>query len=202
MHTEQVTVTQARTDDQVQHWTWTVPQVLRMVEVGLLDEDDRTELIEGELVVKVTSGGRHVTTINRLNMRLAQAAGDQYVVSVQNPLLLGPRSLPEPDLAIHREREDAWRLDRLPEISEIVLLIEVADSTVAADRRRKIPLYASYGCPELWLVDLVHGVLERYTQPAADGFGSLEKLVGGEIAPLLAPELRLSVLDVLRSSEG
>lgn len=197
-----MTVTQSRVEGRAQPWTWTVEQVLRMLDVGLLHSGDRSELIEGELVRKEkSSNGPHVTTVNRLTMRLAQASGDAYVVSVQNPLVLGIRSMPEPDLAVHRAWDDD-RTDRLPSMEDVVLVVEVADSTVASDRRRKIPLYARYDCPELWFVDQVQGVLERCTDPGPDGFVRVERLVDGQVAPRLATELRIDVAELLRGRTG
>lgn len=196
-----MTVTETSAPERAEPWRWTVAEVLRMLDVGLLRSDSRTELIDGELVKKaVTQNGPHVTTINRLTMRLAQASGEDFVVSVQNALVLGVRSMPEPDLVVHR----AWDHDRLalPTVGEAVLVIEVADSSVGSDRRRKIPLYARHRCPELWFIDLVQRVLERHTEPRADGFASVERHDDGEIAPHLAPELRIDVAALLRGRTG
>ena len=194
-----MTVTETRVEQLSEPWRWTVAEVLRMVDVGLLPPDVRTELIEGELVRKaMTQNAPHVNTVTRLTMRLAQASGDAYVVSVQNALVLDHRSMPEPDLSVLRAQDDD-RLDRMPTLADAVLVVEVADSSVARDRRRKIPLYARHGCPELWFVDLRQAALERHTLPGPDGFAEVERLVEGEMAPHLAPELMVDVGELLRS---
>lgn len=174
---------------------WTVRDVERMVAAGVLGPEDRVELVDGELVEKVVIGGPHATCVNRLTTLLVLAGAGRYVVSVQNPVVLDGGSMPEPDLTVLRLRPTAPTA--LPRVEEAVVIVEVADSSAASDRRRKLPLYGRTGVPEVWLVDLVAGVLERHREPRPHGFALVERLVDGTVAPELAPDLELAVVDVL-----
>lgn len=174
---------------------WSVPDVLRMAAAGVLGPADRVELIDGELVDKVVIGGPHVSAVNRINELLVLASARRWTVSVQNPVVLDDRSMPEPDLALLRRAAGGRRA--VPRVEDVLLLIEVGDSSARADRRRKVPVYARAGVPELWLVDLVDDVLVRHAGPGPAGYASVEVLTEGVLAPSLAPELRLSVADLL-----
>lgn len=171
---------------------WSVDDVLRMAETGVLGPADTVELVDGELVDQVVIGEPHVTAVIRLNMLLT-ASAVRYPVSVQNPVVLDERSMPEPDLAVLRLDAPA----RIPRVEDLVLLVEVGDSSARTDRQRKVPLYARAGMPELWLVDLVDGVMLRHAGPQPQGYATVDQLTDGEIAPLLAPELLLPVSALL-----
>ncbi len=122
-----------------------------MDRVGLLDEDARVELIDGEIVDMAPIGDRHMLCVTRLDDLLGQAAGSRAVVSVQNPIRLDDHSEPQPDIALLRPPLD--RYTSLPGPSDVLAVIEVADSTLARDRA-KSRVYARAGIPECWIVDL------------------------------------------------
>lgn len=172
---------------------WSVDDVLRMVDSGVLGPGDKVELIDGELVEKVPIGEPHVLAVNRLTMALVLGGGGRYVVSVQNPLIVSERSMPEPDLVVLRAEAPA----RLPRAEDVAVVVEVGDSSTRADRRGKVPLYARARVPELWLVDLDDGALIRYTRPAGESFDDVERLTDGMVTPALAPDLQLAVAQVL-----
>ena len=170
---------------------FTVHDYHRMGEVGILHEDDRVELIEGEIVEMAAIGTRHFTCVNQLNRLLVRGVGDAAIVSVQNPVRLDEHTEPQPDLTVLQVRD--YR-ESLPMPEDVLLLIEVSDTTLSYDRGVKLPLYARAGIPEVWIVDLVGEVIERHTDPSGDGYRSLKQARRGEtIESTAPPELALRV---------
>src|SRR5262249_52950879 len=132
---------------------FTVDEYYRMAEVGLLRPDARVELIEGEIIDMAPIGNWHSGTVNAVEDRLKHHRRGRAVVAVQQPLRLSERSQPQPDIAVLNYREDYYR-SRHPIATDVLLLIEVSDSTVRYDREVKLPLYARHGIPEFWIFDL------------------------------------------------
>src|SRR5690606_26748569 len=130
----------------------TVHDYYRMAEVGLLGPDDRTELIEGEIIDMPPIGDRHADLVRLLTKRLVQAAGDSAEVSSQLPVRLSLRSEPQPDFAVLKPRSGGYRQHPTP--SDVLLLVEVSDSTLRYDLGRRARLYANHLIPEYWVVDL------------------------------------------------
>jgi Uma2 family endonuclease len=153
----------------------TVAEYHRMGEVGILAEHDRVELIEGELVAMSPIGSRHSGTINALTRALVRAVSDNGVVAVQNPVQLDDHTEPEPDFAVLRPRADDYR-QATPRAHEVLLIIEVADTSLAYDRTVKRSLYARYGIPEFWIVDLAAKEVEVYRAPAGDDYTSVSRV--------------------------
>lgn len=135
-----------------------------MGHVGILHEDDRVELLDGEIVQMTPIGPTHAGVINRLNHLLAQALGGRGIVTVQNPVRLELRSEPQPDIVVARPRSDFYMLGH-PTPDDILLLIEVADSSLVTDRAVKLPLYARAGIVEVWLVDLQDRTIVVHRRP-------------------------------------
>jgi Uma2 family endonuclease len=131
---------------EVKRRRFTVHDYHRMGEAGILHEDDRVELIEGEIVEMAAIGTRHFSCVNRLNRLLVMSVGDEAVISVQNPVRLNEHTELQPDLAVIRARD--YR-ESLPEPDDVLLLIEVSDTTLAYDRGVKLPLYAKAGITEV-----------------------------------------------------
>jgi Uma2 family endonuclease len=156
---------------------FTVHDYHRMGEAGILHEDDRVELIEGEIVEMAAIGTRHFTCVNGLTRLLVRGVGDAAIVSVQNPVRLDEHTEPQPDLAVLQTRD--YR-ESLPLPEDVLLLIEVSDTTLSYDRGVKLPLYARTGISEVWIVDLTGEVIERHTGPSGDGFQNVERLRRGE----------------------
>lgn len=157
----------------VERRRFTVQEYHKMAAAGILHEDDRVELIGGEIIEMSPIGDRHVECVNRMNMLLANFAADKgYVVSVQNPLRLGEGYEPQPDLVLLGEREGRTGTPR-PE--DVLLLIEVSDTTLRYDQEVKLPLYARSGIPEVWIVDLTGGAVERHNVPSEGGYRRTEK---------------------------
>lgn len=174
---------------------FTVHDYHRMAEAGILHEDDRVELIEGELVEMAAIGSRHFTCVNTLNHFLVREIDGEAIVSVQNPVRLDERSEPEPDLTVLRARD--YR-DSLPGPEDVLFLIEVSDTTLSYDRNVKLPLYARSGISEVWIVDLAGETVERHTGPSGEIYRHLERSRRGEtLASSILPELVFDVNSVL-----
>jgi len=148
----------------------TVAQYHRMGETGVLPPDARVELIEGEVVDMAPIGTRHGGTVKWLNRTLSEAVGQRAIVAVQDPLRLGDRSEPQPDLMLLKPRADSYRAAH-PTAADVLLLIEVSDTTARYDREIKLVLYARHGVAEVWIVDLDHGQLSVHRHPADGGYG-------------------------------
>lgn len=148
---------------------FTVTDFHRMGETGVLGEDERVELIEGEIIQMTPIGSPHGGRINQLNRLLIQAVGERAVVAVQNPVTLDEQSEPEPDLALLRPRADFYT-DSHPGAADVLLLIEVADSSLRIDRDVKVPLYARHGIPEVWIVAIGERQVLRFAVPDQGGY--------------------------------
>lgn len=142
----------------------TVDDYYRMAEVGVLAPDARVELIEGEIIDMAPIGSRHGGTVSFMLRQLTAAASRLALVTAQSPLRLDRASEPQPDLMLLRPRADFYRKSH-PTASDVLLLIEVSDSTVRYDRQVKVPLYARHGVPEVWLVDLPGNELHCLSSP-------------------------------------
>jgi Uma2 family endonuclease len=179
---------------QLTRWRFTVHDYHRMGEAGILHEDDRVELIEGELVEMTAIGTRHFSCVNRLTRMLVMKGGDEAIVSVQNPVRLNEYNEPQPDLTVIRPRD--YR-ESLPTPEDVLLLIEVSDTTLAYDRGVKLPLYARAGIREVWIVDLPGETIERYTDPLKEGYRGADRLRRGQtLESLSLPGLTPSVDEV------
>jgi Uma2 family endonuclease len=176
---------------------FTIEEFELMAEAGVFGPDERIELIEGEIVLRPSANPPHAGTVNRLNRLFTRLLGDRVVVAVQNPTRLPPRSMPVPDVCVLRDRDDFYATSH-PEATDVLLLIEVADTTLRFDRTKKIPMYARRGIREAWLVDLGAGTLEVYRDPGPDGYRT--KTVLGpreEIRPELIDDIVVSVDEIL-----
>jgi Uma2 family endonuclease len=165
---------------------------------GILAEEERVELIHGEILEMSPIGNRHAACLRRLLRLLTQALAPDVMLDVQNPIHL-PRekSEPQPDLVLLRSREDGYA-SQPPTAEDILLLIEVADRSLAYDRDVKVPLYANSGIPEVWLVDLAGGSIVVHRRPGEKGYQDIQSLGPGDtLAPAGLPGARLSVGAIL-----
>lgn len=169
----------------------------RMGRAGILGEDDRVELIDGEIVEMTPIGLRHADCVNRINSSLVLAFNDVAVILVQNPIRPSDRSEPQPDLALVRRRGGLYASSH-PRPADILLVAEVADTSLEYDRRVKVPLYARAGIPEVWLVDLNQETVTAYRDPRRGNYRTAHVVRrGDELAPSAFPDLVLSVADLL-----
>lgn len=166
---------------------------------GILAPDERVELMEGEVVAMAPIGSRHaacVLLLNRVFSTSSRLAG-RTLVQVQNPLAASDRSETQPDLMLLAPRDDAYAAAH-PGPQDVLLLVEVADSSLQYDRRAKIPFYAEIGVREVWLIDLVHDRLEAHTQPAPDGYRVTRRFEPGEsVEPSAFPGLRVEAARII-----
>jgi Uma2 family endonuclease len=168
--------------------------------LGRLEEfwdGPRLELIEGKIVEMTPIGPDHAGDVMWLNAELVPRLGDRAVVRVQSPLRLGDLSEPEPDVTVLVPPLDRYRR-RHPVAEDVLLLIEVSNSSLRFDRQTKVPLYARHGVAEVWIVDLTGETVEVYREPSADGYGAVERYGRGESAsPAAFPDVELSVDELL-----
>ncbi len=187
-------------DPQIQRHRLTVEEYHRMGEAGILGEDARVELIEGELIDMTPVGSRHAGTVSALNDTFAVALHGRAIVAVQSPVTLVEESEPQPDLAILKFRADYYR-DAHPGPGDVHLLIEVADISVRYDRDIKVALYARNGIREVWLVDLAEMRLEVYHGPEGGEYRHVDYYRSGTVSPTAFADVavELEVLGFARS---
>ena len=174
---------------------FTTDEYHRMGEVGILGPDERLELIDGVIYIMSPIGDRHYITVNLFTRLLVIALGIRAVVSIQNPVKLAPIQEPEPDVVVLRA--EAIR-SGVPTPADVLLVIEVADSTLRMDRGRKLVRYAHAGIPEYWIVNLRTDQIEVYREPFGDGYRESRVARRGERVSLLAfPDVEFVVDDVL-----
>jgi Uma2 family endonuclease len=172
---------------QFQRHYFNVDQYHRMAEVGLLSEDSRVELIEGEILEMSPIGSTHGGTVKRASTLLNRILADLVIVSVQDPIRLDDFSEPQPDLALLRPRKDFYSKSH-PTPDDVLVVIEVADSSVEYDRAVKLPLYARAGIPEAWLMVLPKEVIEIHSQPKDGKYQKIQRLRRGKT--LTSPTIR------------
>jgi len=176
---------------------FTVEEYHRMAQAGILTEDDRVELIEGEIITMTPIGSRHAACVDRLTRLLSAHAGREAIVRVQNPIRLGERSEPQPDLALLRFRSDFYA-SRHPGPEDVLLVVEVAETSADVDREVKLPLYARSGIAEAWLVDLAGGQIEVERRPTPRGYGEVERFGrGSRVRSRALPDLDVAADEIL-----
>jgi len=176
---------------------FTVEAYYRMAECGILPRDLRVELLDGEIVEMTPIGDRHAACVDWLNNALVTGIAGRAIVRVQNPVRLGPRSEPQPDVALLRYRPDFYRAGH-PGPNDVMVVIEVGDSSVDFDREVKTPLYAASGIPEVWIIDLIADRVEVYRGPGRRGHSEGARRSRGErVSPLALPDLVLEVSAIL-----
>ena len=182
---------------QVVKRSFTVAEYRRMVEVGILSEDDRVELIDGEVFKMSPIGELHASCVGRLTQTLILLLRRAAIVWVQNPIVLDDYSEPQPDLAVLRPRADFYGQAH-PRPEDVLIVIEVSDSTLGFDRKVKVPLYARAGIPETWLVNLPEECVEVYSDPVGGEYQTFRSYKRGRrLQSHTLASLRLSVSKVL-----
>lgn len=176
---------------------FTVDEYHAMAAAGVLDEDERVELLDGEIVEMSPIGPPHFSAVTRGMRVIPQRFGDRITFTSQNPVVTDPRGEPEPDLVLLRRRADDY-YGALPTAADVLLLIEVSDSSLEKDRRIKLPIYARAGIPEVWIEDLVHDTIEMHRDPGPDGYRSVRVARRGErLSPLAFSDVELAVDELL-----
>ncbi len=150
---------------------FTLDEYHRLADLGFFTEDDRIELIRGEIIQMVAKGTPHTTCCSNLLEELATLVVGRAKIRCQDPIVILSNSEPEPDFVIVKKRADNY-LSGHPTASDILLIIEIADSTLKYDREIKLPLYAEAGISDYWLFNLVANHLEAYSKPYQELQGS------------------------------
>jgi Uma2 family endonuclease len=180
----------------------TLDEFNRMIAAGVFAEDDRLELVDGEIVELAPIFRPHAEGVMTASEIFAERAGRRVVMWVQNPIALPPHGRPQPDVVLLEPPRSRYR-GRLPRPEDILLLIEVADSSLAFDRDRKVHSYGRGGVREAWVVDVNNRLLLLYSEPGADGYRVVRTARPGEIvAPLALPDCRIDVEEVLPAADG
>ncbi len=169
----------------------------RMAEAGILSHPQRVELIDGDIFDMNPIGSPHAAVTRRLEQRFARAVADGLVlVSVQNPLRLDAYNEPQPDFVALSPRPDAYAASH-PGAADALLLVEVSDSSLDHDRKTKLPIYARFGVPEVWIVDLSGSAVEVYRDPAEGRYASSRRMSQGALVPLRVPEVSIDIATLL-----
>jgi Uma2 family endonuclease len=177
---------------------FSVSEFHRLFELGFFSEDERVELIRGEIIKMAAKGTRHVVCCTRLNTSLSRLSAGKAILRCQDPISLSPDSEPEPDFTIAKLKDDDY-LSGHPTPEDIILVIEIADSTLTYDQKVKIPLYAESGIKYYWIFNLLDNQLETYSQPyrkALNKFDYRQKIVYLPNQTVTLPELFNAVLDL------
>ncbi len=190
-----VTVDQDRVAD-VQRYRFDVDEFARIGEAGVFTEDDRVELIDGEIREMTPIGSPHAGMVNRLTEMLVTRLAGRATVIVQNPIRLDRHNEPQPDLVVARRRKSFYA-DRHPEPGDVLVVVEVADSSLRYDRAEKVPRYGRAGIPETWLIDVEAGTVTVYTDPGPEGYARRRVRQQGErMVASSVPDLGLAVDDL------
>jgi Uma2 family endonuclease len=176
---------------------FTVDEYYAMAKAGILHEDDRVELIDGEIIQMTAIGHRHLVCVNRATSLFIQAFGNRAVVSPQNPVRLSDWTEPQPDLVVLIPRADFYAKKKItPE--DVLFVVEVADSSLSYDRTIKLPRFAVAGIPEVWLEDLQHDLLHVYRNPKLEAYETEIVLHPADSAsPLAFPDATFRVAELL-----
>jgi Uma2 family endonuclease len=157
----------------IQLWQFSVSDYHRMLESGILSEDDRVELIDGEVREMSPINSWHSSMVNRLAQLLIELLQRRASISIQNPLILDDYTEPQPDLILLKWRDDYYA-EQLPVAQDALVVIEVADTTLQYDRQQKLPRYAAAGIPEVWIVDAPSETIEQYLSPQGNEYREMK----------------------------
>jgi len=176
----------------------TIEEYHQMIETGILSEDERIELIRGDMVEMSPIGKRHSACVRRFIRSFSSRLASRAVVDIQDPVTLGDQqSEPQPDIVLFRYQEDCYSAEP-PKPEDVLLVVEVADSSLVYDRDVKIPLYAEAGIPEAWLVALPSDTVFSYRDPSPTGYRKVREYRRGDvISPKAFPDEHFAVNEIL-----
>ena len=181
----------------VKRYRFTVDQYHRMGKAGVFHPECRVELVNGEIFEMSPIDPWHSGIVDWLNHRFSTGLSGRAIVHPQNPTIVDRRSEPQPDLMLLMPREDFYRTAH-PVPADALLVVEVANTSLSHDRRRKLPLYARTGVAEVWIVNRRADAIDVFRDPSPDGYrDQFRRGRGEDVAPLAFPDLRLSVDDIL-----
>jgi len=165
----------------------------KMVAAGVLTKYDRVELIDGDIINMAPIGTQHSAATARLNRLFVLSAGDSAIVSPGGPVRLGDYSVPQPDLMLLKPREDFYA-GQIPTAPDVLLIVEISDSSLAFDQSTKRALYAEHAIAEYWVVDMPGKCVHVYREPTVDGYAlALEFTLTDSVSPRALPAVRAIV---------
>ena len=168
-----------------------------MAKARIFKHDARLELIEGDIIEMAPIGSRHAACVKRTSSLMQPGRTASYLLGVQDPVQLNDGCEPQPDISVLHYRSDYY-VDAHPRPEDILLIIEVCDTTLEYDREHKVPMYARWGVPEVWLADLTGGRIEVYRAPGPDEYGRRFVAAGDDtLSPELLPQLHLTPREIL-----
>jgi Uma2 family endonuclease len=186
-----------QTQPQPKQLRFSVDEYYKMIELGILKDYEKAEIIEGELIQKMPIGDRHASIVNFLNRFFVTNVSDEILVSVQNPLRISDYTEPEPDIVL----ADLTKFDgkRHPRPEETLLVVEVSDTTLKYDRDTKLTLYAEAEIPEVWIVNLKNDIIEIHRKPSNGIYQIAQIFKKGEIAKSeILADLKIEVDKILK----
>jgi Uma2 family endonuclease len=163
----------------IQLWQFSVDDYQRMLESGILNEDDRVELIDGEVREMSPINTWHASTVSRLLHLLVEKLKRRSLVEVQNPIILNDFTAPQPDLVLLKW-QDNFYADHTPIAEDAFVVVEIADTTLQYDRQEKLPRYAAAGIPEVWIVDGQNEAVEQYLNPQGGQYQEKKVIARGD----------------------
>lgn len=181
----------------VETYRFSVEEFNKLGQAGIFDEDDRVELLDGEIIVMSPIGSEHAAAVLRLNWYFQQRLGQHLLTSVQSPAVVDEFSEPQPDLMLLKPKSDFYKAEH-PRPEDIILLVEVSDSTLAFDRGRKLPKYAESAVSEVWIVNLQNQTIEQYRAPSASEYARSQIFRRGEMITIEKfPEVSFAVEELI-----
>jgi Uma2 family endonuclease len=172
----------------------------KMIDAGIFIEDDHIELINGEIIEMTPIGSRHAGTVKRLNNLFSNRLCDRAIISIQDPVHLNDYSEPEPDIALLKPRDDFYsNAHPKPKPDDLLLIIEIADTSIGYDREVKIPLYAESLIQEVWILNLNDALLEVYREPQNSKYQNISYLHSGQtVTPSNFADLVLTIDEIFK----
>ena len=178
---------------------FTVEEYHRLAEVGVLQEDDRVELLDGVIISMMPIGPFHGGSVKRLTHVFEKANRGRWITAAQDPVHIGEHNEPQPDLLLLHPRADFYTAKH-PGPADVFLLVEVSDSTLLIDREDKLPIYARAEIAEVWIVNLPERVVEVYSSPVKGAYSQVRRVVPGEaLAPAAFPDAQIDTAALLQT---
>lgn len=175
-------------------------EIHQMVKIGILPEESGWELIHGEIIHRMMIGSRHASVVKRINRILIMLFGERFIIGVQDPIHIDEYNDPEPDISLLKSRDDFYEAGH-PNPSDVLLVLEVSDSTLEYDRDVKKGLYAKAGISEFWLVNLIDNTIERYSEPADGRYFQMKIFKQSEMIQAASIDnLQIQVSDLIREN--
>ena len=178
-------------------YRFTVDQYCAMANAGILKQVDKVELVDGVVTAMAPMGRNHRSAVNRYNRLFGERVNRRAIVQIQSSIFLDDHTMPEPDLALLNERSDFYdSSDAGP--GDVLLVIEVSDSSVEYDRGEKLALYARFDIPEVWITVLPERIIEAHSEPVGGRY-TLKRIFspGDDISPACFPDISLAVSEIM-----